>query len=375
MKIYTLVECENRNSQRLLNKFIEKNIVVKKLSQHKEKLRFFIEEKDFKSVQSILNSMGLGFEIKRRGGSFFAKKFFLRYVSLIVASIIALVISGMGSRYCFGVQIECENNEVKSQVNAILDEYSVKNFMLKSSLDTKALSKDISNKIEEAGFVNCFFDGSILKIQIKQVHTDEEKPEYSRIVASCDGIVTRVLVYSGTALVKAGDVVKKGDVLIEGYIDTYPDTEENQRIPVEADGVVYAECAYSQRATISDKSIEEVRTGKSYKSTDLYVFGRLLGKKSKPSYEYYESVTETKVFGSVIPVKAVTTTYYEIEKRETTLTQSQIDEQITLYEMQVWQTLPEEAKLLKNYTLRKRVDNLYIIDIYYIVEQSICQGV
>lgn len=375
MKIYTLIECENRNSQRLINKFLEKNIIVKKLEYDDDFLSFMTDDRNLKEVREILEAMGLKYTVKRRGGNFFVKKFVLRYVSLALAAIIAIVSSGLGTMFCFGVDIECDSGEVRAQINDILSEYSVKKFMLKSSLDTKALSQDISSKVEEVGFASCYFDGSILKIEVKQVHTDEESPEYSRIVADCDGIVTRVLVYSGTALVKAGDVVKKGDVLIEGYIDTYPDTEDNERIPVKADGVVYAECAYTDRVTLSQQSVEKQRTGKSYKVTDIYVFGKLIGKRSAPEYEYYESVTETKTFGSVIPVKAVTTTYYEVEQQQITLTEGQIDEQITLYEMQLWQELPSQAKLLKNYTLRKRVDNLYIIDIYYIVEQSICKGV
>lgn len=372
---YTLIECENRNSQRLINKMLEQNILVKNLEYKQEKLSFLIEDKNLKQVTSVLESMRLEYKVKKRGGKFFVKKFVTAYISLVIAAVLAIVTISMGTKICFDINIDCEGGETRSKITEILKENSVKKFMLKSSVDTKALSREISSKIEDIGFASCYFEGGILNVEVKQVHKDEEKPQYSQIVASCDGIVTRVLVYSGTALVKAGDVVKKGDVLIEGYIDTYPGTEDNQRIPVEADGLVYAECSYSNRVVLSQNSIEEVRTGKSYKTTDLYVFGKLLGKKTSPRYTYYESVTETKVFGSIIPVKAVTTTYYEVQKQEITLTDSQIDEQITLYEMQVWQSLPAQAKLLKNYTLRKRVDNLYIIDIYYIVEQAICQGV
>ena len=82
--------------------------------------------------------------------------------------------------------------------------------MLKSKINTKALSKRISGEIEEVGFANCYFDGGKLTVQIKEVHVKEEEEEYSKIVADRDCIITRVLVYSGTALVKAGDVVKKG---------------------------------------------------------------------------------------------------------------------------------------------------------------------
>ena len=375
MKILTVVESEDRNSQRLLNTFLDKNIAVRKAIRKDGKITFSIEDCYLEQVEKTLKACRVQYTVKRRGGSYLTKKLVLRYSSLVIAAILTIMAICLGSGLCLGVEIECLNGTQKAQIETILEEFQYKKFMQKSSLDTKALSMEITSRIDGAGFANCYFDGGILKIDVKQVHTDKEESEYSQIVAARDGIITRVLVYSGTAMVQAGDVVKAGDVLIAGYVDTYPDTDDNERIAVEAAGEVYAECAYTQRVTLSSKSVEKVRTGKSYENTAIYLFGKPIGKTHTPKYEFFESVTETKTFGSVIPVKAVTTTYYEVENREITLSDEQIDAQISVYEMQLWQELPPQAKLLKNYTLRKRVDNLHIIDIYYIVEQAICQGV
>lgn len=373
--IFAKVECEDRNTERLINAFLDKGVRIKSLKRKQGKVSFCVRERDLKRAEEVLAKDKREFTVLSRGGSNFLGKFALKYLALAICAVAAITGICLGSGLCLGVEIDSATKAQTAEINGILQEYGYKKYMKKSDLDTKALSYAISSRIEDIGFAGCYFDGGILKIDVRSVHADESEESYSQIVAASDGIVTRVLVFSGTALVDEGDVVKAGDVLIAGYIDTAPGSEDNVRISVEASGEVYAECAYTERVTLSQNAVERVRTGKSCKNTVIYLFGKAVGKEYVPEYENFESVTESKIFGSVIPLKAVTTTYYEIEERQTELSQAQIDEQISVFEMQLWQNLPPQAKLLKNYTLRKKVDNLYIIDIYYIVEQGICQGV
>lgn len=374
MKVYSVISCEARNSQRLLNKFLERQIPLKKIKINGDKLNFCVEDKHLAKSVEIISASGVEYKVESRGGGHFALQMTLRYLSLVLTAIAVITFLVMMKGVCFGVDVACDDSIVKSKINAILQDNSIRPYVLKKNIDTKALSERLSKDIEEVGFANCYFDGGKLKVEIKQVHIIEEEQEYSKIVADRDCIITRVLVYSGTAVVKAGDVVKKGDALIEGYIDTHPESEENERLTVVADGLVYAETAYVKRITLSDKVVECRRTGESQTSTDVYVFGKLVGKQKSPEYEQYQVVEEEKIFGSVIPVKAVTRTYYKTENVEVELNDGQIDEQISLACIQMWQEIPEQSKLLNNYTYKKKVDNLHIIDIYYIIEEIVSKG-
>ena len=374
MKVYSVITCEARNSQRLLNKFLEMQIPLKKIKIDGDKLSFCVEDKYLAKSVEIISSTGVEYKVESRGGKHLAIQMALRYLSLAVSAIVVITCLIMMKGLCFGVEVVCDDSAINSKITQILQDSSIRPFVLKKSIDTKALSETLSKDIEEVGFANCYFDGGKLKIEIKQVHIIDEEPEYSKIVADRDCIITRVLVYSGTAVVKAGDVVKKGDTLIEGYIDTNPESEDNERLSVVADGLVYAETAYVKSITLSDKVIENRRTGASQKFTDIYVFGKLIGKQKLPEYGQYQVVEEEKVFGSVIPIKAVTRTYYETQSVEVELSEGQIDEQISLACIQMWQEIPEQSKLLNNYTYKKKVDNLHIIDIYYIIEETVSKG-
>ena len=159
-----------------------------------------------------------------------------------------------------------------------------------------------------------------------------------------------------------------------GYIDTAPDSEDNERLAVPARGEVYAQTSYSKNITLGSRAVEAEDTGNSRTFTDLYVFGKLIGKSKLPKYSQYRVVEERKTFGSLIPITAVTRTYYETRNVEIELSEAQIDGQISLACIELWQDIPEGAKVVDNYNFKKKVDNLYIIDIYYILEETVSKG-
>ena len=374
MKVYSVINCEARNCQRLINKFLEKDIPIKKIRIQGDTLRFCIEDKYISKSAEIISGSGVNYTIESRGGKKLLTQIALRYLSLALTAIAVVACLVFMKDVCFGIDIVCDDSDVKSKISEIIQIDDIRPYMLKKKVDTKSLSQKLSKDIDEVGFANCYFDGGKLKIEVKKVHIIDEEEEYSKIVADRDCIITRVLVYSGTAVVKAGDVVKKGDTLIEGYIDTNPESEDNERLIVPADGLVYAETAYVKNITLSDKVVRNVRTGESWKSTDIYLFGKRIGNKKNPDYEQFQMIEEQKIFGSVIPIKAVTRTYYKTVSEEIQLDDAQIEEQISLASIELWQEIPEQSKLLNNYTYKKKVDNLHIIDIYYIIEEIVSRG-
>ena len=377
MKVYTHIICEARNSQRLLNKFSEKNINAFKIKIRGDKISFSIEDKSLKQAKDVMDKMALEYVVESRGGKYLLGKLSLRYLSLIIPAIIVIALLVTFTKMCFTVDIIADNGQLKEQISYILAENSVKPFMLKDKIDTSKLSYEISKNIDEIGFANCYFDGAVLKIEVKRVHVKEELPVYDEIVADRDCIITKVLVFSGTALVKEGDVVKKGDTLIAGYVDTMPEdpeNQENERFTVKADGIVYGETSYTKQLILTEEIIGSVRTGNSYSTTQIYLFGKPIGKAPALKYEKYEYTQETKTFGSVIPIKAVTTTYYETSVEPVKLDELAIDEQISLAYLELWQSLPQDGKLLNHYIYKKKVDNLHIIDIYLITEENVGEG-
>ena len=377
MKLYTHIICSSRNPQRLLNKFSERNIDVFKIKIDDDKMSFRIKDNALKQAKEIMDKMAIEYTVESRGGKHLLGKLSLRYLSVIIPALIVIAVLAVMTKVCFTVDIIADSGELKEQISDVLAENSIKPFTLKDKIDTSKLSYEISKNIDEIGFANCYFDGAVLKIEVKKVHVKEEQTVYDEIVADRDCIITKVLVFSGTAQVKEGDVVKKGDVLISGYVDSMPDdpaNEENERFTVNADGLVYGETSYTKQIVLTAQVIDSVRTGNSYSNTQVYLFGKAIGKAKAVKYAEYEYTQEEKTFGSVVPIKAVTTTYYETTKQTVELDELAIEEQISLAYIELWQSLPQDGKLKNHYIYKKKVDNLHIIDIYLIIEENIGAG-
>ena len=122
-------------------------------------------------------------------------------------------------------------------------------------------------------------------------------------IATKDGIVTRIVVYSGTAEVAVGDRVEKGQVLIGDY-----HLKGEDKIPIEARGEVYIERQVTFERFFPDEAF--VETGETETRTVVGLF-----KESKvPSspYQYYTTKKTVSKNDFLIPFTVTNWTFYEV---------------------------------------------------------------
>ena len=115
-------------------------------------------------------------------------------------------------------------------------------------------------------------EGSTLKVVITEKVNPPVKDEdkYGNLVADMDGQIKRIYTYSGRAVVKNDDIVKKGAVVIEGI-----DGNEGGEYVVRPSGMVIANTFYEKEMNIKISGVEYKRSGN--KDLDIYI--ELFGKK------------------------------------------------------------------------------------------------
>ena len=103
-----------------------------------------------------------------------------------------------------------------------LNNYGLYQGILKSKINTNKIIENLRLKNEKIAWIGIKIEGTNAKITVVE---GIEKPdiinenEYCDIIADKEGIITKVNVTSGTAQVKEGDVVEKGDKLIAGWME------------------------------------------------------------------------------------------------------------------------------------------------------------
>ena len=137
-------------------------------------------------------------------------------------------------------QIDIENGGTyEADIRIALDEMGVIPPKMRSQIDIGELRDALEWRYPRIAWLECGWRGTTLVIRpVEGVlpRSDGKNDGPSDLVADRDGVIESVVTRAGTPVVKAGDIVRKGDVLIKGE----ERTSEGGVHPVAARGVVTA---------------------------------------------------------------------------------------------------------------------------------------
>lgn len=313
LRVYT------RNANSLIKECTRKRIDIESLKRYKEYIEFNIKSKDLEATKAVLNAFSVDFQRVSFYGGVRAVDAIRRRAFMIVGLLLGLVIVFFASQFVYKVEIE-GNNRYNGVIERVLIDSGVSGVVYKGKLDTDALELRIIECIPEVTNATVYIDGTVLKVTT----LTNETPNVpigadARVLSAYQAIVTRIYVSSGTANVSVGDSVKKGDVLIEGHINTnkedYQEPSDAKFVPVEAKGEVFGKVYYHKRVVLSDNAIISEYTGNIETKRDLYLGNILIGKAHKKPFDNYSSVVSYEMISFILPLKVVTTVYRETAER------------------------------------------------------------
>lgn len=341
-------------------------IKLKSVKKAEDGCCFYVASKDLPLLIAILQKNNREYKIIK---DFSVKTFISRnkvryglFVGLIMAVIVMVFYSINLTR------IQIEGNNIVSEITIM--QVVNKNVVLpekKKNVDRKKIICDI---VALEGISNAAVE---LKGNTIIISVYEELPkveisdpnDYSDIVSKYDATVTRVVTYSGGAVVKSGQSVRKGDKLITADIVL----EENLTAKEKPLGDIYGRVWFSKSLVITPTIWINKRTG----NKEIYnqtVFGKK--DKIKCGFENYEVEENTYLLQAIIPVKVTKITYYELKRVEISFDYDANKEGIikeNTYTLE--NTLPDGAVKRRTWYIEKRVDKNVYLDIYYEVEMKI----
>lgn len=218
---------------------------------------------------AVLGKFGLPFFIPRL-------KIHLFFLVGIVGTFVFLLWT---TGYIWKIDIEGNKNITGEELLSFLEEQKIEIGSAKNKISVEELEKAIRNEFSIVTWTSVQIDGTKLWIQIKEndkiMSIEEKTEEKSHLVAPKDGRISSIITRNGVPMVKAGDEVKKGDILVSGQVPIYNDAGEiiNYHL-YKADADVYLECDYSFKASMPVAYIRHQYTGEEYKSLYLKVFGK-----------------------------------------------------------------------------------------------------
>lgn len=210
---YATISVEGYFIERFINICISKNILLWNMKRKKSSFLFTnIAIKDFKKIKQIAKTTKCHVKIeKKKGLPFLLHRYKKRkiFIGLLIA--ITLIIFAL-SNFVWNIEITGENNISKEELLNELNQYGLKTGILKTKVNTKEIINNIRLNRDDIAWVGMKIKGTNIIVEVVEA---DKKPdivnenEYCNIISDKEGVITKINVQNGTALVKVGDIVTK----------------------------------------------------------------------------------------------------------------------------------------------------------------------
>lgn len=357
---------------RIINRLNFNEINVYDVKVFEDSVEFSIRSRDETRAEKILKENGFNYSILKLKKSQYIYKGLIKRAGLIVSVLCIVIVLIVVNMTTLTITVSGNNIISKDSVVSVLNDNGVGVFSLRKK-KPQYIEQLLLNNLEGVSFVTCEYKGYELVVNIRE---ELQKPHYNlnekgELIASSDGIITRIIVSEGTPLVKAGDTVRKGDVLIAPYI-VKGEGDEAERIECDARGSIYAKTWDSEEIVMSENNIISLRTG-NIKIRTVVSFGNAAMPES-PFKDYDVEKTDSYIYG-IIPLKVTKYIFYERKDYAFSYNDKEYkDILINDAYAKLNMRLNDNKKLMSSWIVEKKLDNLYIIDVYYELEELISGG-
>ena len=191
---------------------------------------------------------------------------------------------------------------------------------LKNGLDLYAIGEELLLEYDDISWVSIDMKGTGVTVNIVETIPETEYVERERpmeVVASSGGVIESVAVSAGTALVKEGDEVKEGDVLISCSVALRDGEEIKGEKYVAASGEVRALQRYELEGRAALVYNEKVFTEKTKKDYSVNIGENNINVFSPPDMDGYDMLSSDslvfKIGDYILPFGITETVYAKTE--------------------------------------------------------------
>ncbi len=330
-------------------------------------------------------SRGINIRLERKGG---LPLWFYRYrrrMGLLIGAVLAFVLFYMAGNVIWDVRVDGEES---IDVTAFVDELDECGLRVGSwipKMDTDAIERRILSRSDKVAWISVNLKGTVAYVQIRELMRPPKTENESfgqpsgqpvNLVARCDGIIESVRLVSGEVVVKPGELVRAGDLLISGVRDS---GNFGYRIRT-ANGQVMAVTEHTMVVQIPLKQQEKSYLPQKSEQKTLFFFGKSIKvtKNSGNFGEECDTIKKMEVFslgsGVPLPIFVETVIARPFEWREICLSEQQAERMAEdELERQLNEALADQGILLSKAVSRSVSEEYYTINCRYRCVENIAE--
>lgn len=280
--------------------------------------------KDFKKLKPIAQKTKCKIKIKsKKGLPFIFNKYKKRKIFVIGLAMVLITIFTL-SKFIWNIEVIGNEKINDDEIIQIANENNLKMGKFKNKVDTKKIINKLRLERDDIAWIGIEIKGTNAIIKIvesipKPNIIDDE--EFCNIVATKDAIIKKISAQNGTPVVKEGEIVKKGTVLIAGWLEgKYTGTRY-----VHATGSVQGKVWYTQKERIYFKQQKKEQTGNVENKYSLNINNFKInfnkGVSKFKNYDTIETNKKVKLFSNFyLPIELIKITNTEVNITDITYT-------------------------------------------------------
>ncbi len=330
---YVYVSVEGFFIERFINICRNKNIVLQDL--HRENntyIKFKLLKSDFKEIRHIAKCAKCKVKIeKKKGIPFFINRYRKRKIFAVAILAIAIFIFVL-TKFIWNIEVQGNENVSKEEILDIVKEYGIYIGNYKSKIDTEKVSNSIRLQRDDFAWIGISVQGTNVLITVREAIEKPEiidKNEVCDIIATKNATISKMIVQNGTAIVKIGDEVKEGDILVEGIMKG----EHTGDRYVHAEATIYGKIICEKEKKESFLQNEKIKTGNIEHKNKICINNFKINlNKGVSKFQNYDTIMESKkmkLFSNFyLPVEIQTTTNEEFIVEEKKYGEEELKEKI-----------------------------------------------
>lgn len=320
-KGYVYVSVEGFFIEKVINVCKKNNIELINLDRKSNTIIYVgIRVKDFRDLSKIAKENKCRMKIVKKSGMPFVVKRYRKRKYFFIALLVLWLLIIVLSKFIWNIEIIGEGDVYSERILNIVKEEGIEIGKLKKHVNLDKVINRIRLENDDISWVGIKMCGTNVKIEIIKTDVKPEvvkENEFCNIVAKKDAVIENINAQNGIPKVMQGDVVKKGDVLIDGVIEgKYTEPRKVHSI-----GEVKGKVWYKENVRVYYKQVKKIQTGNKEEKYAVKLnkikinFFKKLSK-----FEIYDKIRtdkKLKIFSNLyLPIQIEKDTFYELKEEE-----------------------------------------------------------
>ncbi|MBR4434657.1 MAG: sporulation protein YqfD [Clostridia bacterium] len=269
---YAKIESENVRPERIINAALVRGIALHNIKRlGRTSFRAIVLLKQLDALMELAAECGVQIRLIRRGGMPVKAAALLARPALIASVFIAAGALAFLSTRVLAIDVKGWDSLIEAEAERFLKQNGVSLFMPLSAVSKSEISEKLSAFDGRIGSSTVWTDGVVLKVELHSGLPNAAAPSGapSNIFADKDCVILKLAALEGRPLVKAGDAVKKGQLLVSGNITPEASTET---LLTHSSAEILGQVAYRFSVVVDRTELAPAKSGNTEKAIRLKLF-------------------------------------------------------------------------------------------------------